>query len=165
MMFLSNDGDRVRVVKAAMPSNVVMVLRPLLADVYSMVIQAQGAHWNVKGADFSQYHELFGEIYEDVNGSVDPIAESMLKLGADAISSLTEMQAARTTTDKVGGSDPMVLAAGLAAVNDDVLMRVQNAFDVANAANEQGIANFLAERVDMHQKWRWQLRSSIGQSV
>jgi len=164
-MFLSNDGDRVRVVKAAMPSNVVMVLRPLLADVYSMVIQAQGAHWNVKGADFSQYHELFGEIYEDVNGSVDPIAESMLKLGADAISSLTEMQAARTTTDKVGGSDPMVLAAGLAAVNDDVLMRVQNAFDVANAANEQGIANFLAERVDMHQKWRWQLRSSIGQSV
>ena len=164
-MFLSNDGDRVQVAKAAMPSNVVTVLRPLLADVYSMVIQAQGAHWNVKGADFSQYHELFGEIYEDVNGSVDPIAESMLKLGADAISSLTEMQAARTTTDKVGGSDPMVLAAGLAAVNDDVLMRVQNAFDVANAANEQGIANFLAERVDMHQKWRWQLRSSIGQSV
>ena len=164
-MFLSNDGDRVRVAKAAMPSNVVIVLRPLLADVYSMVIQAQGAHWNVKGADFSQYHELFGEIYEDVNNSVDPIAESMLKLGADAISSLTEMQAARTTTDKVGGSDPMVLAAGLAAVNDDVLMRVQNAFDVANAANEQGIANFLAERVDMHQKWRWQLRSSIGQSV
>ena len=164
-MFLSNDGDRVQVAKAVMPSGVVMVLRPLLADVYSMVIQAQGAHWNVKGADFSQYHELFGEIYEDVNGSVDPIAESMLKLGADAISSLTEMQAARTTTDKVGGSDPMVLAAGLAAVNDDVLMRVQNAFDVANAANEQGIANFLAERVDMHQKWRWQLRSSIGQSV
>lgn len=164
-MFLSNDGDRVQVAKAAMPSNVVMVLRPLLADVYSMVIQAQGAHWNVKGADFSQYHELFGEIYEDVNNSVDPIAESMLKLGADAISSLTEMQAARTTTDKVGGSDPMVLAAGLAAVNDDVLMRVQNAFDVANSANEQGIANFLAERVDMHQKWRWQLRSSIGQSV
>ena len=164
-MFLSNDGDRVQVAKAAMPSGVVMVLRPLLADVYSMVIQAQGAHWNVKGADFSQYHELFGEIYEDVNGSVDPIAESMLKLGADAISSLTEMQAARTTTDKVGGSDPMVLAAGLAAVNDDVLMRVQNAFDVANAANEQGIANFLAERVDMHQKWHWQLRSSIGQSV
>ena len=44
---------------------------------------------------------MFGEIYEDVYGSVDPIAESMLKLGADAISSLTEMQAARTTTDKV----------------------------------------------------------------
>jgi len=164
-MFLSNDGDQVRVVKAAMPNGVVMVLRPLLADVYSMVIQAQGAHWNVKGTHFSQFHEMFGEIYEDVHGSIDSIAESMLKLGANAISSLTEMQAARTTTDKVGGSDPLVLAAGLLAVNDDVLAMVQKAFDVANAANEQGVANLLAERVSMHQQWRWQLRASIDERV
>lgn len=170
MVFLSSDDGRPTsfrkgtMVKAA-GGAVAAVLRPLLGDVYAMLIQAQGAHWNVKGADFSQYHALFGSIYDDVYSSIDPLAENILKLGAEAPCCMSEMQQARTTVDKVHGSDPVALAKALAEVNDDVLSRITTAFGVANAANEQGIANFLAERMDMHQKWRWQLKSSVGEPV
>lgn len=167
-MFLSNDdGKPTAMAKAAVvkDAGVAAVLKPLLADVYAMLVQAQGAHWNVKGADFSQYHALFESIYDDVYSSIDPMAENILKSGAEALCCLSELQSARTTKDRVHGSDPRGLAAALADVNMDVLIRLQQAFDVANAANEQGIANFLAERIDMHQKWNWQLKASVGEPV
>lgn len=163
-MFLSNDGtakSRTPVAKAG-PGDVAAVLRTLLADVYAMTVQAQGAHWNVKGADFSQYHELFAEVYDDVSGSIDPLAENILKLGSDAPGSLSQMAMLRTVQDRASGTDPRGLAGALALVNDEVLARLNMAFSVADAANEQGIANFLAERIDAHQKWRWQLKASIG---
>lgn len=164
-MFLSNDTHALTPVAKAGAADVVAVLRSLLADVYGLVVQAQGAHWNVKGADFSQYHELFGEIYDDAYGSIDPMAENILKMGSDAPGSMSQMGMLRTVPDRVSGSDPRALAVGLAMVNDEVLARLTMAFDVANAANEQGVANFLAERIDMHQKWRWQLKASVGVSV
>lgn len=169
-MFLSNDGGspvvfaKSAVIKQSTPE-LISALRRLLADVYAMSTATQGAHWNVNGTDFAQYHELFSEIYEDVSESIDPLAENILKIGGLAVASLSGMQAERTTTDPVESRDPRVLAAGLATMNDVILGRVIGAFAIANAANEQGIANFLAERDDMHKKWRWQLRASLGEPV
>lgn len=170
-MFLSNDDSHAvsfakratSVVKAA--PELVNVLRPLLADVYAFTIATQGAHWNVQGADFAQYHELFSEIYEDVSGSIDPLAENILKVGGLAVASMGAMQSMRTTTDPAEDRDCRALAAGLAAMNDGLLARINAAFDVATMMDEQGVANFLAERDDMHKKWRWQLRSSLGEPV
>lgn len=167
-MFLSNDDGRPaarleRVEKSA-PA-LVGVLRILLADVYAMQAAAQGAHWNVQGPDFAQYHELFSEVYDDVSGSVDPLAENILKVGGLAPASLTVMQGLRTTLDPVESRDTRDLAAGLAGMNDRVLARIDEAMRAALDANEQGVANFLAERDDMHKKWRWQLRASLGEPV
>lgn len=170
-MFLSkDDGVAVSFEKRATPvtkaaPEVAAALRALLADVYAMQTAVQGAHWNVNGSDFAQYHELFSEIYEDVSDSVDPMAENILKIGGLAPASLSVMQAERTTTDPAEGRDPRMLAAGIAAMNDAVIARILAAFEIANAANEQGVANFLAERDDMHKKWRWQLRASLGEPV
>lgn len=164
-MFLSNDGDAAVPVTKAASAEVVAVLRTLLADTYAMYVQAQGAHWNVKGNDFAQYHALFAAIRDDVEGSIDPMAENILKMGADALGSVSEIQGTRTTRDSVSGSEARPLAAGLAAYNDELLDRLSQAFVVADSANEQGVANFLAERIDMHQKWRWQLKSSLGVAV
>lgn len=167
-MFLSNDDERavgaVRPLEKAAPA-LVGVLRILLADVYALQTASQGAHWNVQGPDFAQYHELFGEVYEDVVGSVDPLAENILKVGGLAPASLTVMQGLRTTLDPVESRDPRSLAAGLAEMNDRVLVRIDEAMRAALDANEQGVANFLAERDDMHKKWRWQLRASLGEPV
>jgi DNA-binding ferritin-like protein len=52
------------------------------------------------------------------------------------------------------------MAKALLKVNDGVLETLVKAFHAANDADEQGIANLLAERIDMHEKWRWQLRAS-----
>jgi len=138
-------------------------LAKLLADVATLYIKAQGAHWNVVGPDFTQYHDLFEEIYEDVYKSIDPIAENIRKLNAPAPAELREMALMASQMPVADDYDPESLASALYAANELVLRSIMNAFAEANKLNEQGIANFLAERQDMHQKWSWQLRSSLAE--
>ena len=141
-------------------------LTELLADVVSFYFRAHGAHWNVKGADFSEYHKLFLKIYEDVYESIDPIAENLRKLGSIAPFTLGSFMALRTIDDApVILQDPIALANDLLAANDIILDELSDAFDCASAYNQQGVANFLAGRIDQHQFWKWQLTASLGQEV
>lgn len=136
-------------------------LEELLADVVALSFVAQGYHWNVKGHNFSEYHELFGEIYGDIAGSVDPLAENILKLGYDApftlatLASMSDIAASATTENSC-----QAMAYDLYTTNELVIAKLKNAFMVADAANEQGIADFIAGRIDMHQKWSWNLKAS-----
>jgi HK97 family phage prohead protease len=141
-------------------------LTELLADVVSFYFRAHGAHWNVKGADFSEYHKLFLKIYEDVYESIDPIAENLRKLGSIAPFTLGSFMALRTIDDAPAIlQDPIALANDLLAANDIILDELSDAFDCASAYNQQGVANFLAGRIDQHQFWKWQLTASLGQEV
>lgn len=136
-------------------------LEQILADVVAFSFRAQGYHWNVKGANFPQYHELFGEIYSDVHGSVDPIAENILKLGYDSpfnITTFANMSPLGTST--IESADCHTMAYDLYTANEHVINELKVAFQVANAANEQGIADYIAGRIDQHQKWSWQLKAS-----
>lgn len=145
------------------PNGLTDALRGLLADTVSFYLRAHGYHWNVTGPDFSQYHSLFADIYEDVYGSVDPIAENIRKLGGIAPFRLIDFMTLRTLNDDVSPStEPFDMAANLAAANDTMIAVLNNAFAVANSVNEQGIANFLAERIDQHKKWAWQLKASVS---
>ena len=140
----------------------VNVLQKLLSDVVSFYFRAHGYHWNVKGSDFSEYHELFGEIYEDVYDSIDPLAENIVKLGFEAPFNFGDFEALRTIQDSdVTSFGAIGLAYDLHESNDYMVQTLKSAFDACNSANEQGIANFLAERIDMHQKWAWQLGASL----
>lgn len=142
--------------------DVVAALRVLLANTVSFYLRAHGFHWNVKGPDFAQYHALFEAIYEDVFESVDPIAENILKLNGMAPFRLPELMALRTIVDQpVAAPMPADMTADLLAGNDALLSSLQVAFDAAVGANQQGIADFIAGRIDQHQKWGWQLRSSL----
>jgi hypothetical protein len=141
-------------------------LTELLADVFSFYLRAHGAHWNVKGSDFSEYHKLFNEIYEDVYGSVDPIAENLRKLGSLAPFTFPSLIALRSIEDAPTIlQDPMALAGDLLAANDIVIDQISDSFDCATACGQQGVANFLADRLDKHQFWKWQLTASLGQEV
>jgi uncharacterized protein len=141
-------------------------LTELLADVISFYFRAHGAHWNVKGSDFSEYHKLFQKIYEDVYESIDPIAENLRKLGSIAPFTLGSFMALRSIEDaSTIMQDPMALAADLLAANDMIIDELSDAFDCASMYNQQGVANFLAGRIDSHQYWKWQLTVSLGQEV
>ena len=141
-------------------------LTELLADVVSFYFRAHGAHWNVKGADFSEYHKLFQKIYEDVYESIDPIAENLRKLGSVAPFTLGSFMALRCLEDaSIILQDPIALANDLLVANDMILDELSDAFDCASMYNQQGIANFLAGRIDSHQYWKWQLTVSLGQEV
>lgn len=140
-------------------------LTELLADTFTFYLRAHGAHWNVIGTDFAEYHALFAAIYDDVYDSIDPLAENIRKIGVQAPFQLTQFMELRTLSDGDISTDARTLALDLLAANDIVIRGIADAFNCATEYNEQGIANFLADRLDKHQMWRWQLSSSLGMEV
>lgn len=142
-------------------SQVIAALQKAVGDVAVMYTHAHGYHWNVRGSDFAQYHALFEAIYTDVYESIDPLAENILKMGGTAPRGLSEfLSFATIDDDPLMVADPEMLAADLAEDNDAVIDSLNNVFVIANAANQQGVCNFVAERIDQHQKWAWQLKVS-----
>lgn len=140
----------------------VNALATVLSDTVVLSFKAQGAHWNVVGPDFREYHDFFGAIYEDVHGSIDDCAENMRKLGSYAPSRLVDF--ARLTmldAESEVGYSCKELASDLHAAVEVAIQSVDVAFQVASSVNEQGIADFLAGRDGMLKKWRWQLASSL----
>jgi HK97 family phage prohead protease len=137
-----------------------------LADTVVFKARAHGAHWNVKGPAFGAYHELFRAVYADADEAIDPLAEQLLKLDVDAPSTLNDFAARSTITPAdLNSDDPQVLALDLRDMNEQVLESLEGAFDCATEIDEQGLANFLAERIDAHKKNRWQLTRSISNSA
>lgn len=141
-------------------------LAEVLADSVVLSHVVQGFHWNVKGSDFSEYHAFFAGIYEDLESSIDPTAENILKLGFDApylledFLGLTSIKAVR-----VPASDPTTMLMDLAGHLQTIIGCNLGAFAIANDCNEQGIADFLAGRDDMLKKHMWQVAASLGMSV
>ena len=137
-------------------------LADLLGDTVNFKFLAHGFHWNVKGPLFSQFHEFFGEIYEDANDAIDPLAENIRKLNFDAPFQLSQFMESLPEFEPPTGSDPVVMSKSLYQANEDVIESIVRAIEMADCLNEQGILNFLAERQDMHGKWQWQLRATVG---
>jgi starvation-inducible DNA-binding protein len=134
----------------------------VLADAFTFYVRTHAAHWNVTGDEFAQFHELFGDIYQDVWESLDGIAENIRKIDAFPPSSIDELVEKREVRSPRGVvSDAQKLLAELVELNDGVIKCLNEAFSCANECNEQGVANFLADRLDKHQKWRWQMKASM----
>lgn len=142
-------------------NSTIAALEKVLADSVVLSFVAQRAHWNVVDENFAEYHALFAAIYEDVDGAIDPAAENIRKLGGfpQSLTSMVMNASFKDDTTATDGSSLINdLIVKLQAANESVL----SCFAAANEANEQGIANFMAERDDMHKKWIWQLKSTVG---
>lgn len=137
----------------------------LLGEIITFRFIAQGFHWNVTGINFQQFHDLFQEIYEDADGSIDPIAENIRKLNFDAPFRLSDFMCSLSQMQIPETNDPAMMSQTLYAANEQLRGCIIKAFSLANAIDEQGIANYLAERLDMHSKWQWQLRAIVGDAV
>ena len=138
--------------------DLITLLKELLGDTVALKVKAHGHHWNVEGDDFPQAHAFFETIYTDYEEAIDSFAEMLRRLDTYApfkLSRFLDLSVDVKETDV--SSDFAVMAADLLIANDATLIKLKDTFDVANAAREQGIANFIAERIDMHQKWHWQL--------
>lgn len=140
----------------------VEALARVLGDNVVLYTKAHGHHWNVMGRDFAQFHEFFAEIYEDVLAQFDPVAENIRKMGALAPYRLDDFLSLSAMSDVEVGSDALLMCQDLLEANNIILESIDAAFKVANSLNEQGIANYLAERDDMHKKWRWQLTAYLS---
>lgn len=144
-----------------MNEELISALKVVLADHYSLYFKAQGHHWNVEGRNFPQYHDFYAMIYEDAYGAVDMIAENIRKLGAYAPFKMSRMAELSTVPETEVAPYCEAMNVDLLDAVQRVIMSVGVAFAAASAANEQGIANDLAERDGLLKKIAWQLRSSI----
>ena len=145
-----------------MKDNLIASMKRVLANVVNEYFHAHGFHWNVIGSDFAQLHKLFQKIYEDVYSSIDSLAEIIRKLGDMSPFQLSQFASLKTTPE-LNPTDSMGMVKGLYDINNQVIADLMFTFKEANNINQQGVANFLAERIDMHQKWAWQLKSTLGQ--
>lgn len=136
-------------------------IKVLLANTTVMYYKAHQFHWNIEGIEFTQYHEFFGDLYTDVYESVDPIAELLRKLDDYAPVSLDELFKYKTLQEETTRVVLLVdILASLIKANDEVLISLNKVFSVANANKQQGVCNFIADRIDTHQKHGWFLKAS-----
>jgi starvation-inducible DNA-binding protein len=136
-------------------------LRMLLADNIALKFKAHGYHWNVESDDFKQFHDFFGEIYENYDGATDTYAEWLRILKAYAPYRLTDFFDMATITEPVIVGDPQPMLADLYMSIEKHIEDLILASDLANAAKEYGLANFFADRQTASQKFCWQIRVSM----
>jgi starvation-inducible DNA-binding protein len=136
-------------------------LRLLLADNIALKFKAHGYHWNVESDDFKQFHEFFREIYEDYDEATDEYAEWMRMLKSYAPYRLVDFFDMTTVGESVIVGDPEPMVADLYNEIEIHITKLVEAGTLANALNEYGLANFLADRQTASQKFCWQLRVSM----
>jgi starvation-inducible DNA-binding protein len=136
-------------------------LKTLLATNFAYYIKAHGFHWNVEGPDFGELHDFFQNIYEDAYSAIDPTAEYIRYLGEYAPASFERFSELTEISGQIKIPRARLMLEELKVNNDQMLDLLTRCFDEANANNEQGIANFIAERLSAHGKYRWQLTSYL----
>ena len=147
--------------EAAPNEAVIRALKPAFASEYAFYSKAHSFHWNVEGADFSEFHNLFGSIYEEVYGSIDDFAENIRKAGGYAPNSLeTISELAQISSTGVIG-DPLSMASDLLEDSEKLSQLFAMVYEIAESAGAYGLANFLADRQDAHDKHSWMLRSTL----
>lgn len=128
---------------------------------FSFYLKAHYFHWNVEGSDFLEYHDLFGKIYEEVYDSIDSFAENIRKLGSYTPGSYTRLSMLTQIEDETDVLPKEQMVAELLADNDKILKVIKLVYDLAEREGQHGLSNFLAERLDAHQKHGWMLRASL----
>lgn len=140
-------------------------LKTLLATEYAYVIKAQLFHWNVEGPDFAQLHEFFGAIYQEVyDNSIDQTAEYIRTLEDYTPGSFERFQELSIISGQTKIPRARLMIEELLANNGQMIDLLNKTFEIAQGERQEGIANFVAERIDAHGKHGWQLRSFLKDS-
>jgi starvation-inducible DNA-binding protein len=136
-------------------------LKVAFADTYAFYVKAQNYHWNVEGPMFPMYHEFFGNIYEEVGGAIDPFAEQIRAAGAYAPGAFSRFAELSNIEDEVLVIGALQMVSTLYTDNMKVYASLKIARDMADKYEDNGLVNFLEERLDAHKKHDWMLRVTM----
>ena len=134
-------------------------MKTLLASSFSLYLKSHNYHWNVTGTNFGQYHDFFGELYEELHDSIDTTAEEIRKLGAFAPGALTRYSEMSVIEDETMIPEPAIMFSRLANDNDAVIRILYEARQLADEAGAYGTVNYLEDRISTHEKHAWMLKS------
>ena len=135
------------------------LLKKLLSDLVVFKFKTQKYHWNIEGPDFSQYHAFLATLYEDVEGSIDEIAELIRTMDVKVPGTLKEFLDMTSIDEATDDPDAMTMLRNVLTDNDKVIAVYYIAYKTAEEAGEMGISNYLQDRIQAHEKHRWMLRA------
>jgi starvation-inducible DNA-binding protein len=136
-------------------------MKVVLADTFAMYLKAHMFHWNVIGPNFNEMHAFFGGIYNELWLAIDAIAEQIRTLDAYAPGSFTRFGQLATVKDETSIPAAMAMVSKLKDDNDKVMETLKAAFLEAEKQKVYGLANFLQDRIDIHAKHGWMLKSTL----
>jgi starvation-inducible DNA-binding protein len=137
-------------------------LSSLLADSYTLYLKTHNYHWNVTGPLFNTLHTMFETQYTELATAVDEIAERIRALGVTAPGSYREFAALTTIEESKGGESAEEMIRGLVDGQEAIVRTARNAFPAAASAGDEPTADLLTQRMQIHEKNAWMLRSMLG---
>jgi starvation-inducible DNA-binding protein len=137
-------------------------LSRLLADTYTLYLKTHNFHWNVTGPMFNTLHLMFETQYTEMWAAVDLIAERIRSLGAPAPGSYAAFARLTSIAEADGVPDAMAMVRELVVGHETVIRTARGLFPVAEAAGDEATADLLTQRLQVHEKTAWMLRSLLG---
>lgn len=147
-----SDKDRAKIVDA---------LSKMLADSYILYLKTHNFHWNVTGPMFQTLHTMFMTQYTELWNALDLIAERIRALGHPAPGSYKRYAELSTIAEEDGVPAAQDMIRQLVAGQEAVTRTARAAFKIADAADDQPSADLLTQRMEIHEKNAWMLRSLL----
>lgn len=136
-------------------------LSALLADSYTLYLMTHNFHWNVKGPMFNTLHLMFMGQYTEQWNALDLIAERIRSLGFPAPGTYKEFVARASIKEVEGVPKATDMIRHLVAAQEATARTARALFPVVDEANDQPTADLLTQRLDVHEKTAWMLRSLL----
>lgn len=137
-------------------------LANLLADSYSLYLKTHNFHWNVTGPMFNTLHLMFETHYTELALAVDLIAERIRALGFIAPGSYSEFAKLSSVKEHFGDTDANDMIKYLIEAHESVIKTARSIISASEEANDQVTLDLLTQRLQIHEKTVWMLRSLIA---
>ena len=138
-------------------------LSKVLADTYSLYLKTHNFHWNVEGPMFNTLHLMFMEQYTELWTALDEIAERVRALGYPAPGSFTQFAKLASIAEETTVPRANDMIRQLVEGHEAVARTARAVFPTAEQANDQPTADLLTQRLQIHEKTAWMLRSLLEQ--
>ncbi|AKM31282.1 DNA starvation/stationary phase protection protein [Pandoraea faecigallinarum] len=148
-----SDKDRKRIVEG---------LSRLLADTYTLYLKTHNFHWNVTGPMFNTLHLMFEGQYNELAAAVDQIAERIRALGYPAPGTYKEFAKLSSIPEAEGVPAAEDMIRQLVEAQEAVTRTARAIFPVVDAASDEPTADLLTQRMQIHEKNAWMLRSLLA---
>lgn len=142
-------------------SKIVEGLSRLLADSYTLYLMTHNFHWNVTGPQFNSLHNMFMQQYTEQWNALDIIAERIRALGFPAPGTYKQFVALASIQEVEGVPKATEMIQILVNAHEAVARTARSIFAVVDLANDQPTADVLTQRLDVHEKTAWMLRSLL----
>ena len=139
-------------------------LSRLLADTYTLYLKTHNFHWNVTGPMFTTLHTLFETHYTELALAVDEIAERIRALGVNAPGSYKQFSELSSIEEETGNPNAEEMIRQLVIGQETVVKTARSVFPLVDEANDEPSADLLTQRMQVHEKNAWMLRSLLENS-